>query len=101
MVGSTPAGLPATVTTAGGAVQTVEYYANGDVARVTDPAGKVATLTYDGLGRMLTQTETTSTFPTGLTTTFTYDLVGRVQTQTDTVGHQPGHRRHPYSPDVH
>ncbi|ASW53379.1 LamG-like jellyroll fold domain-containing protein [Plantactinospora sp. KBS50] len=34
--GFAPPGLPSTVTTAGGAAQKVDYFANGDVARTTD-----------------------------------------------------------------
>ncbi|WJK43714.1 polymorphic toxin-type HINT domain-containing protein [Solwaraspora sp. WMMA2056] len=80
--GIAPAGLPTRVTTPGGAVQTVEYYANGDLAQVTDPGGKVTRFTYDGLGRTLTETELSDTFPAGLTTTYTYDAAGRVATET-------------------
>ncbi|MFY1651162.1 LamG-like jellyroll fold domain-containing protein [Solwaraspora sp. WMMB762] len=80
--GIAPAGLPTRVTTPGGAVQTVEYYANGDVAQVTDPSGKIDRFTYDGLGRTLTETELSDTFPAGLTTTYTYDAAGRVATET-------------------
>ncbi|OLB75035.1 MAG: hypothetical protein AUI14_22170 [Actinobacteria bacterium 13_2_20CM_2_71_6] len=79
--GPAPAGLPATLTTAGGAKQTIVYYKSGDVASVTDPAGKVTTFAYDGIGRVLTKTETTNTFPSGLTTTLVYDKLGRVVSQ--------------------
>ncbi|WP_204015325.1 LamG-like jellyroll fold domain-containing protein, partial [Virgisporangium aurantiacum] len=44
---------------------------------------KVTRFTYDGLGRVLSETETTSTFPSGLTTTYTYDKLGRVVTQSE------------------
>ncbi|GAA0811418.1 LamG-like jellyroll fold domain-containing protein [Spirilliplanes yamanashiensis] len=81
--GVTPAGLPTTVVTPGGAKQTVRYYATGDVAEVTDPAGKVTTFTYDGLGRRATQTEVTDTHPQGLVTTYTYDAMGRAKTVRD------------------
>ncbi|ROO61349.1 YD repeat-containing protein [Micromonospora sp. Llam0] len=80
--GIAPAGLPTRVTTPGGAVQTVDYHANGDVAQVTDPSGKIDRFTYDGLGRTLTETELSDTFPAGLTTTYTYDAAGRVATET-------------------
>ncbi|MBT8225662.1 MAG: hypothetical protein KJO75_09220, partial [Dactylosporangium sp.] len=81
--GFAPAGLPSTLTTAGNAQQTVTYFANGDVASVTDPAGKVTSMTYDGLGRALTSTDVTDTHPEGLTTSVTYDGLGRVLAQTD------------------
>ncbi|MCP2323337.1 RHS repeat-associated protein [Hamadaea flava] len=81
--GFAPAGLPASVTKPSGAIETIEYYPNGDVGRVTTPAGKVTTYTYDNLGRKLSEAEVTSTFATGLTTTYTYDDAGRVLTQTD------------------
>src|SRR5262249_34397821 len=80
--GVTKPGLPLTVTSPGGAVQTFQYYANGDTANVTDAAGKVTTFTYDGLGRLASRTETTSTFPAGLTTTIGYDKQNRVTSQT-------------------
>jgi RHS repeat-associated protein len=76
-------GQPTKVTTPGGAVQTVEYAANGDVSKITDPVGKVTTFTYDAVGRVLSETEVTDSFPGGLTTRYTYDLLGRVKTQTD------------------
>ncbi|GIJ44113.1 hypothetical protein Val02_09990 [Virgisporangium aliadipatigenens] len=78
-----PAGLPATVTTPGGAVQTIAYLPSGDLKSVTDPLGKITTLTYDGLGRPVTSTEVTDTYPAGLTTTLTYDRRGRSTTQTE------------------
>jgi len=81
--GYAPAGLPYTITTAGGAVQKVEYYANGDVARTTDPGGKVTTYAYDGVGRVVSQTEITDSYPSGLTTRYTYDKVGRQVSQTE------------------
>ncbi|WP_204008638.1 LamG-like jellyroll fold domain-containing protein [Virgisporangium aurantiacum] len=81
--GFAPAGLPTTVTTPGGVRQRVVYFRSGEVATVTDPAGKVTRFTYDGLGRLLTETEVTSTFPAGLTTGYTYDKLGRVVKQSE------------------
>ncbi len=80
--GYVPPGLPTAVITPGGATQTIAYNRTGDVARVTDPAGKVTAFTYDGLGRVLTTTETTDTFPAGLTTSFSYDKLNRMLAQT-------------------
>ncbi len=74
-------GLPVKVTSPGGGVDTIEYNAAGDVVRSVDAIGKVSTFTYDAVGRVLTETETTSTFPGGLTTRFAYDAMGRVLTQ--------------------
>jgi RHS repeat-associated protein len=81
--GIVPAGLPTTVVTPGGAKQAVRYYANGDVAEVTDPAGKITRFFYDGLGRVLTETEISDTFPAGLTTSHSWDRLGREVTQTE------------------
>jgi len=81
--GTMPPGLPKSVTTAAGAVQQVTYFTSGDVAKVTDPAGKVTNYTYDALGRIVTSKEVTSTFPTGLTTSYTYDSAGRVAQRTN------------------
>jgi large repetitive protein len=81
--GYAPPGLPASITNDLGAVQKIEYYGNGDVARVTTPAGKVTSYTYDNLGRKLTEKDVTDTFPSGRTTTFSYDGLARVLTQTD------------------
>ncbi len=81
--GLAPPGLPMTVTTPSGDKQSVVYYRSGEVASVTDPAGKVTRFTYDGLGRVLSETETTDTFPAGLTTQYAYDGLGRVVSQTD------------------
>ncbi|MFC3503111.1 LamG-like jellyroll fold domain-containing protein [Micromonospora krabiensis] len=81
--GFAPAGLPASVTTAGGQTQTITYYASGDVAEVVEPGGKVTRFTYDGLGRVLTETEVTGSFPQGLTTSHAYDKLGREVTETE------------------
>ncbi|WP_434739682.1 LamG-like jellyroll fold domain-containing protein [Micromonospora sp. SH-82] len=81
--GFAPAGLPATVTTPGGQVQRVFYNASGDVAEVIEPSGKIIRYTYDGVGRVLTETEVTTNHATGLTTGYTYDLLGRPVTETE------------------
>jgi YD repeat-containing protein len=80
--GTTPAGLPASLTTPGGAVTTLGYYADGDLAQVTDPVGLVTTYTYDNLGRQLTKTVVSDTYPAGLTTSYAYDKNGQVVTET-------------------
>jgi RHS repeat-associated protein len=81
--GTTPPGLLLTKTTAGGAVTSYEYYSDGDVYQVTDPDGMRTTYTYDGLGRKLSQTASSSTYPAGLTTTYAYDQMGQMVTETD------------------
>ncbi|MEV4659073.1 LamG-like jellyroll fold domain-containing protein [Micromonospora sp. NPDC049301] len=81
--GFAPAGLPATVTTAGGQTQTITYYASGDVAEMVEPSGKITRYTYDGLGRLLTETEVTDSHPAGLTTSHEYDRLGREITETE------------------
>ncbi|WP_433609895.1 LamG-like jellyroll fold domain-containing protein [Dactylosporangium sp. CA-139114] len=77
-----PKGLQRQVTLPSGATQTIDYYANGDVAKVTDPAGKTVTFTYDSLGRIQTQLEVSESTPAGSGSTFTYDGQNRVLTQT-------------------
>ncbi|SDH67851.1 LamG-like jellyroll fold domain-containing protein [Pseudonocardia oroxyli] len=80
--GLAPPGLPMTLTTPGGAVQQVRYLHSGDVAEITDPAGKIIRFTYDGLGRQTGQTEITDTYPAGLTSTTEYDGLGRIIART-------------------
>lgn len=79
--GVAPPELPASTTTPGGAVTSYRYYANGDLAQVTDPAGLVTTYTRDNIGRLLTARQTSDSYPAGLVTSFTYDAAGR-QTNT-------------------
>lgn len=81
--GTTPAGLPATVTSPGGATTTTQYYSDGDAAQVTGPDGLVTKYTYDGVGRMLTKTVVSDSYPGGLTTSYTYNKMGEVTSQTD------------------
>ncbi|GAA0378051.1 hypothetical protein GCM10009541_20670 [Micromonospora gifhornensis] len=81
--GFAPPGLPDTVTTPGGQIQRIIYYASGDIAEVVEPGGKITRYAYDGLGRLLTETEVTDTHPTGLVTSRTYDLLGREITETE------------------
>jgi large repetitive protein len=54
--GWAPAGLPYRTTSPSGAVQSVGYFHNGDVASTTDADGLVTTYTYDNLGEVLTKT---------------------------------------------
>ncbi|MGN9918058.1 LamG-like jellyroll fold domain-containing protein [Micromonospora palomenae] len=81
--GFAPAGLASTVTTPGGQVQKVVYYASGDIAEVIEQTGKITRYTYDGLGRPVSETEVTDTFPSGLTTVRTFDKLGRPVSETE------------------
>ncbi|WP_309235751.1 RHS repeat-associated core domain-containing protein [Streptomyces sp. TRM64462] len=80
--GTAPAGLVASERTPGGATTTYAYFANGDLARVTSPSGLVTSYAYDGLGRKLSETQTSDTFPEGVTTTFAYDAQSKIVTET-------------------
>ncbi|NUT18777.1 MAG: Teneurin-1 [Hamadaea sp.] len=81
--GFAPAGLPWRTTSPGGQVQTITYFANGDVAQVTDPAGLVTKLAYDGQGRVVSKTEISDGYPNGVVTQVVYDKLGRIVRQTD------------------
>ncbi|MFF9277608.1 LamG-like jellyroll fold domain-containing protein [Streptomyces griseosporeus] len=77
-----PAGLVDTVTTPGGKKTKNVYYANGDLASVTDANGAKVVYTYDNLGRKISQKEISDSQPNGLTTTWTYDKNDQVATET-------------------
>ncbi|MCY0934721.1 LamG-like jellyroll fold domain-containing protein [Streptomyces sp. H34-S4] len=77
-----PAGLVNLVTTAGGKKTTYSYFANGDLAEITDANGAKAKVTYDNLGRQLTRTEISDANPAGLVTSQTYDKNDQVVTET-------------------
>ncbi|WP_406170089.1 LamG-like jellyroll fold domain-containing protein [Streptomyces sp. NBC_00996] len=81
--GVVPGGLPVKTTSPGGAVNSVAYFTNGDVASTTDAIGLATTYTYDGLGQVLSQKVVSDTYPNGLTTTYTYDLNGQVTEEHD------------------
>ncbi|NUK97302.1 hypothetical protein HRW16_36950, partial [Streptomyces lunaelactis] len=78
----TPAGLVNQVTTAGGKKTAYSYFANGDLAEITDANGAKAKVTYDNLGRQLTRTEISDANPAGLVTSQTYDKNDQVLTET-------------------
>ncbi|MFF2658253.1 LamG-like jellyroll fold domain-containing protein [Kitasatospora sp. NPDC058032] len=80
--GTTPPGLLATETTAGGAVTTYAYNAAGDVVRSVLPSGLVFTYGYDAVGRKTWTTETSDAQPAGVTTTYAYDVLNRLTVQT-------------------
>ncbi len=81
--GNVPKGLPVRAVSPGGAVNSVSYFHNGDVASTTDAAGLVTTYGYDGLGQVLSKTVLSDTYPAGLVTRYTYDLAGQVTLETD------------------
>jgi YD repeat-containing protein len=81
--GVTPPGLPRQMTSPGGGVQATEYYASGDVFRVTDAGGLATEYTYDGLGRVATKTVKAGGLVGDLVTTYTYDADGQVTVQRD------------------
>ncbi|MDH6131378.1 RHS repeat-associated protein [Kitasatospora sp. MAA4] len=81
--GNVPLGLAVKTTSPGGAVNSIAYLHNGDVASTTDPAGLKTTYTYDGQGRPLTKTVISDTYPTGLTTSLAYDGQGQVIQETN------------------
>ncbi|MFB8082639.1 LamG-like jellyroll fold domain-containing protein [Streptomyces sp. NPDC056013] len=78
-----PAGLVATVTTPGGKKTSYTYFANGDLAEITDANGAKAKFTYDNLGRQISKTEISDANPGGLTSSQTYDKNDQVVTDTD------------------
>ncbi len=80
--GTIPDGLLVSTTTPGGAVTSYQYYANGDLARVTEPSGRYTVYTYDALGRPLTSTVYTTSYPSGQTTSYTYNATGQQATVT-------------------
>ncbi|BAU86165.1 hypothetical protein SLA_5284 [Streptomyces laurentii] len=80
--GTTPAGLVASAVTPGGAITTYSYFATGDLAKVTAPNGLVTSFTYDGIGRKVSETQTSVASPEGVTTTYGYDSQSRVITET-------------------
>ncbi|NUS09891.1 MAG: Teneurin-1 [Streptomyces sp.] len=81
--GNVPKGMPVRSTTPGGAVSTIAYFHNGDVASTTDPLGLVTSYTYDGLGQVLSKKVVSDTYPAGLTTSYTYDPAGQVTEEKD------------------
>ncbi|GAA0692758.1 hypothetical protein GCM10010193_54170 [Kitasatospora atroaurantiaca] len=80
--GNVPAGLPVKVTSPGGAVSTIAYNHNGDIASTTMASGLKTTYTYDGLGRPTGKTVISDSYPAGLTTSYVYDGMGQVVSET-------------------
>ncbi|WP_103959546.1 DNA/RNA non-specific endonuclease [Nonomuraea solani] len=80
--GAMPGGLPLTMTDERGAVTKYSYFANGDLAQLTSPAGMVTHYTYDTLGRLTSETDVSDSVPAGAKTTYTYDALSRLTTTT-------------------
>lgn len=80
--GTTPAGLVATKKSTGGATTVYAYFANGDLAKSTAPSGLVTIYTYDGMGRKLSETQTSDSTPAGVTTTSVYNAMSHISSQT-------------------
>ncbi|GAA1916612.1 hypothetical protein GCM10009716_27230 [Streptomyces sodiiphilus] len=80
--GTVPPDLVASIRAFGGSATHYEYFATGDVARVTEASGIVTDFTYDGLGRKLSETVVSEDHPDGLTSTFVHDSLSRIVTET-------------------
>ncbi|MFG2149532.1 LamG-like jellyroll fold domain-containing protein [Streptomyces sp. NPDC048696] len=81
--GTVPKGLPVRTTSPAGAVDSVSYLHNGDIASTTDVAGLVTTYGYDGLGRVTSKKVVSDTYPNGLTTSYAYDKAGQIVEEDD------------------
>ncbi len=81
--GVIPSGLPVSSTDARNAVTRFSYYANGDLAQITEPSGLITRYSYDALGRRTSQTEVSDSYPAGLTTSFGYDAESRLTSTTE------------------
>lgn len=75
-------GLVSQVTTPGGRRTTYTYFANGDLAKITDANGASVEYTYDKLGREISKKEVSDANPGGLVTSQTYDKNDQVLTET-------------------
>ncbi|MFC3508869.1 DNRLRE domain-containing protein [Amycolatopsis halotolerans] len=75
--GNVPAGLRLQTTDPRNGVTSYSYYRNGDLAKVTDPAGLSTTYAYDVFGRKKTETRSSASDPAGATTTYVYDSRSR------------------------
>lgn len=80
--GVAPAGLLHTLVEPGNRTTTYGYYANGDLAAITEPSGLVTRYTYDGIGRKSVETVHSDAVPGGVPTAFTYDGSSRMLTAT-------------------
>ncbi|HEY4026495.1 MAG TPA: DNRLRE domain-containing protein, partial [Candidatus Dormibacteraeota bacterium] len=81
--GTVPPNLLLTAADAMGHTTTYSYDAQGDLRRLVEPSGLVTDLTYDELGRQVSQRQTSDAFPNGLVSTTAYDVSGRVAALTE------------------
>ncbi|GAA4206354.1 hypothetical protein GCM10022252_68350 [Streptosporangium oxazolinicum] len=80
--GTTPAGLPKVTKDPKLNETTYRYSAAGDLAEQTSPSGLVTKFAHDAVGRVTSRTEVSAAHPSGVTMTSTYDGLGRLLTQT-------------------
>jgi RHS repeat-associated protein len=81
--GSIPSGLPVSSTDARNAVTKFSYYANGDLAQITEPSGLITRFAYDALGRKISETEISDSYPAGVTSSYSYDAESRLTSTTE------------------
>lgn len=84
--GNVPAGLPVKTVSPGGAVTTVSYFQDGDVAKTVDPDWLETDYEYDGIGRVTKKTvvcpDCDSGSETDDVTTYQYDANSNVVKET-------------------
>jgi RHS repeat-associated protein len=80
--GTQPPGLPASSKDPLGHITVFTYNSAGDLVKSAEPSGLSTTYTYDNLGRRLSDIQTSDTFPTGVTISNTWDGNGRLLTET-------------------
>jgi RHS repeat-associated protein len=78
-----PCGLLATVTDPDGRLTNYAYNRYGDRTVEITPSGRRSDSVFDAVGRMTSQALTSSSNPSGSFTRYTYDGEGRVKTETD------------------
>jgi RHS repeat-associated protein len=83
--GTQPAGLVDSLTNARGKITKYSYYANGDLARATEPSGRSTEYAYDPIGRLTSKKDISDSFPAGVVSTYTYDGMSRLRTTTSPV----------------
>jgi RHS repeat-associated protein len=80
--GNPPAGLLNTSANANGKITRYAYFANGDLAKVTEPSGLVTEFGYDAIGRQTSRKQTSDSFPAGVVSTLSYDAMSRPRVST-------------------
>ncbi|BEL03298.1 hypothetical protein Q0Z83_014890 [Actinoplanes sichuanensis] len=86
--GTAPPDLPWKIVKPNGGMQEILYFASGDIAQTTDPAGAITRYEYDGVGRTVKEYEylgtTDGVDDIGSQTLFEHDRLDRVVKTTDT-----------------